>query len=114
VATIIATYRAGQPRTLERMELIGSQGTLTVDNVTRGVSLERVGSDDAQTFRPDPFASGDPFYQTVIDHVQSFIGRLARGETPDVTAQDALASLAAAEAAIESLRCGRPIELPNT
>jgi len=114
VATIIANYRAGQPRTLERMDLIGSQGTLTVDNVTRGITLERLGSDDVQTLRPDPSDAGDAFYQTLIDHLQSFIGHLAHGEPPDVTAHDALASLAAAEAAIESLQTGRAIELNHT
>lgn len=114
VATIIANYRTGQPRTLERMDLIGSQGTLTVDNVTRGVTLERLGSDDVQTLRLDSSDSGDAFYQTLIDHLQSFIAHLARGESPDVTAQDALASLAAAEAAIESLQSGRSIELNHT
>jgi predicted dehydrogenase len=114
VATIIANYRAGQLRTLERMDLIGSQGTLTVDNVTRGMTLERLGSDDVQTYRPDPSGSGDAFYQTLIDHLQSFIAHLARGESPDVTANDALASLAAAEAAIQSLQTGRAIELPHT
>jgi predicted dehydrogenase len=113
VATIIAHYRAGQPRTWERMDLVGSQGTITVDNVTKGVTLEQVGSDRVETFRPDPLECGDAFYQTVIDHLHSFIGHVACGESPDVSSQDALASLAGAEAAIESLQAGRAVALPN-
>lgn len=114
IGTIVAGYRDGQTRTAEWMELGGSAGSITVEDVTRRVIVSGLDPDCRRTLEPDPIPAGDPFFQTLTDHVQAFLQHVADGREPPVTGRDGLVSLQLAEAAIESLKSGHTIEVPAT
>jgi len=109
--TIVASYRDGQSRTSEWMELGGTLGSIAVEDVTRRVIVTGLVPEYRQTFLPDPFQSGDAFYQTLIEHVQAFVEHVASGREPPVTGRDGLTSLQLAEAAVESLTSGHTVEV---
>ena len=112
IGTIVAGYRSGQSRTAEWMELSGSAGSLVVEDVTRRVILTGADPDRRQVFEPSPFAAAGAFYDSLVEHVQTFLAHVARGAAPPVTGRDGLASLLLAEAAIESLQTGQRVEVP--
>lgn len=112
--TIVASYRDGQSRTSEWMELGGTLGSIAVEDVTRRVIVTGLVPEYRQTFLPNPFQTGDSFYQTLIEHMQAFIEHVASGREPPVTGRDGLVSLQLAEAAIESLQSGHPVEVRAT
>lgn len=111
IGTIVAGYRDGQTRTSEWMELGGTTGSITVEDVTRRVIVSGLDPDQRRTLEPNPFQAGDSFYQTLTDHVQAFVEHVAEGRQPPVTGRDGLISLQLAEAAIESLKLGHSVEV---
>jgi predicted dehydrogenase len=113
LGTIAAGYRQNQSRTSEWMELSGSAGSLAIEDVTRRVTLVRLDADRREILEPDHFAAGNAFYDSLIDHLHAFIDHVAEGRESPVTGRDAVASLALAAAAIESLESGHAIEVPS-
>lgn len=111
IGTIVASYWASQTRTSEWMELGGSAGSLTVEDVTRRVILAGADPDHCEVFEPNHFAGGDAFYDSLIEHVQAFLDHVSHGHCPSVTGRDGLAGLKLAEAAIESLKRGFAVEV---
>ena len=113
VGTIVAGYRDQQTRTVEWLELGGSKGSITVEDITRRATLTTFNPDCARVLEPNPFAGGDAFYESLSEHLHAFLAHLARGEAAPVSGRDGLASLELAEAAIESLSTGKTIEMPT-
>jgi predicted dehydrogenase len=111
IAMIVAHYRDGQRRTSERMEIIGSGGSIAVEDVTRRVVLTGHDPDRSQVFEPDFLTKEGEFYNSLVEHALAFFGHVARGEAPPVTGRDGLAGLRAAETAIELLKTGRRVEV---
>jgi predicted dehydrogenase len=103
LATIVADYRDQQTHTSEWMELAGSHGSIVVEDVTHRATL--IGADPGQrhVLEPNPFAGGNAFYPTVVDHVQAFIEAVADGRQPPVTAHDGVAGMRLAEASLDSI-----------
>ena len=112
IGTIVAGYRDGQTRTAEWMELGGSAGSITVEDVTRRVIVSGLDPDCRRTLEPSHVRAGDSFYQSLTDHVQAFLANVAQRCEPPVTGRDGLISLQLAEAAIESLTTGHAVEVP--
>jgi predicted dehydrogenase len=102
VGSITAGWRAGQTRTVEHLRLAGPKGVVTVDDVQHSVTLWHASPDDAQCFRPDYFAGGNRFYDSLAVHVRAFIAALAGGKPVPVSAEDGWAGLRLIEAAIQS------------
>ena len=100
-----------QTRTVEWLELGGSKGSITVEDITRRATLTTFNPDCSRVLEPNPFAGGDAFYESLREHLHAFLAHLARGEAAPVTGRDGLASLELAEAAIASLTTGRTIEI---
>lgn len=111
IGTIVAGYLDGQSRTAERSVVGGELGEIVVDDVSRGVSFRGLNRDEMTVVSPDPFVRGDAFYPTILAHVQDFLRAVAEGSAPSVSADDALRSMAIAQAARESIGLGRPVEL---
>jgi predicted dehydrogenase len=93
------------------MEIAGAKGSIAIEDVTRRVTLIGADPDQTESFQPNHFAAGDSFYDSVGDHVRSFIERVARGREPLVTGRDALRAAQLAAAAIDSHQQRRPIEV---
>ncbi len=111
LATISAVYRAGQTRTTERCELMGSQGGLVIDDVTCGVRQYGVDPDEVRLWRPNHFLAGNAFYESLNLHLSDFIDRLRDGAEVAVGAADSLRATEMAEAAQRSQAEGRTVPL---
>ncbi len=111
IGAIVAGYRDAQTRTAEWLELGGAAGSLVVEDVTRRVILTGADPDRRETFEPDHFGAGGPFYDSLLEHVQVFIEQVARGQQPPVTGHDGLIGMQWAAAAIESLQSGQAVEI---
>ncbi len=111
LGTIVAGYRKAQKRTWEVATLVGDRGSLTIDDVTRGVTWTGTDPGDERTWRPDPFGPPVSFWQTIPDHLGDFLARLREGRPPEVSGQDGLASLRIAAAAARSWQTGGPVEI---
>jgi predicted dehydrogenase len=112
VGAIVAGYRDGQTRTAERMDLAGRTGALTVEDVTRRVTLYREDPDRVEVFRNDHFVHGDAFYDTLGEHLLDFLACLRARRVPPVSGFDGLRGLELAAAALRSHELGRPVETP--
>jgi predicted dehydrogenase len=111
IGAIVAGYRDAQTRTAEWLELGGTAGSLVVEDVTRRVILAGTDPDRRETFEPDHFGAGGPFYDSLIEHVQTFIEHVVRGQQPPVTGHDGLIGMQWAAAAVESLQSGQAVEI---
>ncbi len=111
LATLSAAYRAGQLRTTERCELIGSSGSLIIDDVT--CRLQKYSSDPDQVcvWRPNPFQAGNAFYDSLAQHLIDFIRRLSSGDSPAVDGSQALQATIIAAAAKQSQAEGGKVYL---
>jgi predicted dehydrogenase len=58
---------------------------------------------------PQVDPSESPYYLELRDYASAFAG----GTTPRVTAHDGLVAVAIANAALESLETGQPVDLPS-
>jgi predicted dehydrogenase len=112
-ATITAFYRDRQPRTQESMEILGSEGRIQVEDVTREARLVDVTGDRIEIGHPDPFHAGDAFYATITSHLHDFMRRRARGEPAPVTGRDGVRGLMIVAAAIQSHNSLQPVEVPS-
>jgi predicted dehydrogenase len=113
VGTIAATYREAQTRTHETMTIVASAGSLTVEDVTRSVTV--IGSDpeERQSWLADPWDPVGSFWDTISAHLRAFVSNIKRGESPEVTGRDGVASLRIAAAAEKSWRTGQPVEVSD-
>ena len=80
VGTIVAGYRDQQTRTVEWLELGGSKGSITVEDITRRATLTTFNPDCARVLEPNPFAGGDAFFESLREHLHAYLAHLARGE----------------------------------
>jgi predicted dehydrogenase len=111
VGTIVAGYRDDQLRTTERMEIVGTQGSIVVEDVTRGVTLVALDADHVELFRPNHFIADDSFYATVTDHLQDFLEYIAEGREPPISGQEGVRGLQIVTAAVQSYREGKRVEV---
>ncbi len=111
LATISAVYRQGQTRTTERCELIGSQGTIVIDDVTCRVLQHGLDPDDVRVWRPNHFLAGNAFYESLDLHLLDFIDRLRGGMQVTVGSAEALRATEMAEAAQRASCEGRTVPL---
>jgi myo-inositol 2-dehydrogenase/D-chiro-inositol 1-dehydrogenase len=109
--SIVAGYREGQTRTSEWLELLGTSGSIAVDDVTRRVSLAGLDPDQKIEARPNHFVAGDAFYESIVEHVHAFLEHVADGREPPVTGRDGVAGMKLVAAAIESLATGRAVHV---
>lgn len=111
VGSLTASYRDGQTRTTERLELVGANASLVVRDVTREVVVSRGDPDRSELLRANMFSRADGFFDTVSAHVIAFIDSVRSGEEPPVTGRDGLCGLKIVEAAIESHRRRMRVEI---
>lgn len=103
LGAIVAGYLEGQTRTRERCVVNCQLGEITVEDVGRSVSVRGLDPDEITVRRPDLFGRGDVFQATITAHLHDFLDAIHEGREPTVTAHDALASMAVAQAARESI-----------
>jgi len=108
-ATLTAAYRDNQSRTTERCELVGSRGSIIVDNVTESVQCYGTDPDQVHEYRPNPFLAGNAFYESLKSLIIDFVNCLSNAQPPTVTARDAVISMQLAEAALRSHREGSAV-----
>ena len=111
VAAIVAGFRDDQSRTTERMEIVGTQGSIVVEDVTRGVRLVALDPDRVELFRHNHFLTGDAYYGTLVDHVQDYLEHIAEGREPPIPGREGLRGMQVAAAAVQSYREGKPVEV---
>ena len=113
LGSVCASWREGQRRTVEQMQLIADNRVISVEDVQQEVCAWHESPDSAQRFRPNAFEHGNRFYDTVTAHLSAFLEAVANGNEPPVTGRDGCATLQLVEAAIESHRTGRRIDIPQ-
>jgi myo-inositol 2-dehydrogenase/D-chiro-inositol 1-dehydrogenase len=111
VGAIAATYREGQTCTHETMTIVGSEGSLTVEDVTRSVTLVENDPEQRESWQADPWDPVTSFWETISAHVRDFVSKIKSGESPEVTGRDGVESLRIAAAAADSWRTGQPVEV---
>lgn len=111
VAAIVAGFRDDQARTTERMEIVGTHGSIVVEEVTRDVKVFALDPDRVEVFRHNHFVGGDAYYATLIDHVQDFLGHITEGREPPVPGRDGVRGMQIAAAAVQSYREGKTVEV---
>jgi predicted dehydrogenase len=111
LGAIVAGYRDAQTRTVERADIVGSLGTVRVDDVVRSATFWTIDPDRRQVFEPGTFGDEGAFDSTIRDHLRTFLARLAAGEDPPVSGVDGLRGLELVEAALRSHAEGREVEL---
>jgi myo-inositol 2-dehydrogenase/D-chiro-inositol 1-dehydrogenase len=114
LGVIVAGYREGQTRTVERTDLVGSLGTARVDDVVRSATFWTDDPDQRQIFEPATFGDAGSFRSTIREHLQLFLARVAVGAEPPVSGFDGLRGLELVEAALRSHAEGREVALPRT
>ncbi len=111
LGSIVATYRDGQTRTFERAEIVGSLGSVQVDDVTRSAVFRGTDADRLEVFEPSPFTNEAAFLTTIGDHLRAFLARVSAAEPPPVSGLDGLRGLELVEAARRSHRENRVLLL---
>lgn len=111
VGTIAASYREGQTRTHETMTIVGSTGSLTVEDVTRSVTFIGNDPEERESWLADSWDPVGSFWETISAHVRVFVSKIRCGEFPEVTGQDGVESLRIARAAENSWKIGQPVEV---
>jgi myo-inositol 2-dehydrogenase/D-chiro-inositol 1-dehydrogenase len=111
IGAIVAGYRDGQTRTFERGEIVGSLGTVRIDDVTRATTFWSTDPDHREILEPGVFTNDADFSSTVGEHLRLFLARLSADEAPPVTGFDGLRGLELAEAALRSHAEGRAVSM---
>jgi predicted dehydrogenase len=111
---IVAGYRDGQARTVERAEIVGSLGTVRVNDVVRSATFWSDDPDRSQVFEPGTFGDEGTFESTIREHLRTFLARVAAGQPPPVSGLDGLRGLELVEAALRSHAEEREVPLPGT
>lgn len=96
-------------RTSEWTEMGGTKGTVVIEDVMKAVKFWSVDPDQIEYFRPNYFKGQTAFYDSLTNHIHSFLGRLSEGKTPLVTGQDGLRGLEIVQAAIQSNQMGHVV-----
>jgi predicted dehydrogenase len=109
--SIAAGYRDDLTRTVERMELRGTEGRITVEGVTGPVTCTSRDGGRTQSFSSRDHGVDETFYDSLIAHLRAFIDCLSRGQPPPVIGADGLAGLRLAAAAVESIESGKTVEV---
>jgi predicted dehydrogenase len=86
----------------ERAEIVGSLGSVEVNDVTRSAVFRGTDADRLEVFEPSPFTNEAAFMTTIGDHLRAFLTRVSAGEPPPVSGLDGLRGLELVEAARRS------------
>src|SRR5262249_12400186 len=108
---IVAGYREGQTRTIESAEIVGSLGTVRVEDVTRSAIFWTDDPDRREAFEPNLLPFDYSLDATIREHVDAFLRRILAGQPPPVPGVEGLRSLELVEAALRSRTpslAGRP------
>lgn len=112
VGAIVGGWREGQSRTIEAMEVGGTDGAVWVEDVQKRVRLHGLAADTVQEWQPDAFWGGSSvFYDSLDAHVRDFLARVRRGDAPLVTAADGVRGLQIVAAAVESHESGCAVDV---
>lgn len=88
----------------------GTLGTLSHSSLAeRNYTADLAEPEAANGLMPDVDPAEDPYYLELRAYALAFAG----GEAPRVTARDGMIAVAIANAALESLETGQPVELPS-
>lgn len=84
----------------------GNAGVLHYDSrVKQAATFELVGVQQGEDMLPDSAAVASPYWL----ELQEFTGAIGGGQPPRVSAEDGIAAVVLAQAAIESARTGKPV-----
>ena len=109
LATLTGTVEATYSQPIEQVEIMGTAGTVWVDNIVEGVRFYPHDAETHTTWSPNIFGRRD-FHVCMGAHVQAFARAIAAGEPAPVSGEDGLKSLQMVDAAIESFGSGRPVK----
>ena len=98
-------------RTSEWTEIGGAKGTVVIEDVMQAVRFWSVDPDRVECFRPNYFSGQTAFYDSLTNHIQCFLERMAQGKPPLATAEDGLRGLEIVHAAVQSNRTGQVVNL---
>ncbi len=102
LGNMTVAYRDGQARTAERCEMIGSEGSIVVDDVSRALTHIRLNPDVRSTEQPNLFEDGDRFYESLCGTFVRVSRLPGQGTPPPVGLRDAIESIRLSLAAIDS------------
>jgi len=98
-------------RTSEWTEIGGTKGTVLIEDVLQAVKFWSVDPDHIEYFRPNFFKGQTAFYDSLTNHIHSFLERLSEGQPPLATGEDGLRGLEIIQAAIESNQTGQVVKV---
>ncbi len=107
-ATILAAYRDDQSHTTEWMALLGTSGTLVVEDLTARVILSCRAEDCVVTGATETFE--DVIAASIAAHLQAFMAGIEAPQRP-ATGHDGLIGMKLAAAAVESIARGTSVEV---
>jgi myo-inositol 2-dehydrogenase/D-chiro-inositol 1-dehydrogenase len=114
VGAIVAGYRDGVTRTSETAEIVGSLGSVRVEDVTRAATSWTINPDRCEVSTPGLFSGEAGFHATIGEHLRAFLESVANGSSPPVAGLDGLRGLELSEAALRSHAEGRPVNLDDS
>ncbi|WP_449369414.1 inositol 2-dehydrogenase [Tropicimonas aquimaris] len=91
----------------QRVELLGSEGLLSADNILE-TTVSKATKDGVTSGKPEFFFL-ERYMRAYAVEWAAFVEAIAAGEEMPVTLQDGISALAMAEAAAESARIGAPV-----
>lgn len=93
----------------QRIEVFGSTGSISLENVT--TTRTAISNDSGRITRPLPRHFPERYHEAYSAQLAAFVEALARGARPQTTVLDGLWSLAIADAADLSARTGSTVEI---
>ena len=82
-----------------------------IEDVMQSVKFWSVDPDRIECFRPNFFKGQTAFYDSLTNHIHSFLARLANDKPPLVTGEDGLRGLEIVQAAVRSNQIGQVVDL---
>ncbi len=110
IGSVVGGWREGQTRTIETLEIGGTQGAVIIEDVQKRVRLHGLSPDSVEEFQSDYFwGVQTEFYHSLDAHVLAFLESVHKREAPLVSGRDGVRGLEIVAAAIESHRSGRRV-----
>lgn len=103
IAAVTGSWRDSQIRTDETIRIVTDDQVIVVEGVSQTVRSWRSAPDSTECYCPNPFESGQSFFDTVGLHLSLFLDWIAGGVDRRIaTAEDGCVALRVIEAAIRS------------
>lgn len=109
VGTLTGSYDIERGHPMERCEVAGTAGRLVIEDMWREATLYPAGQGEKAVYTNPVFGGVRDFEDTFRDRIESFLGQIAAGTSPeniDGSGADGLAAQKVLDAAVRSVQTG--------